>query len=159
MLQDHNEDDAGAGGSEEASTSILDSGVASDDTARVGSLGAAGPLSPFLTAPRMTSSNSFARLLTTGGVDGNACRSAAISAGGCSTSLNTKRFESTYLETPSTLAARNERKPLTQCSRPPRAQCGPATRARRGRPRVGRWARRRCRASVCSTDALACPTR
>src|SRR5258707_14776851 len=100
LLRDHNEDEAGAGAgsSEETPTSFLDSGLGSDDTAGVGSLGAAGPLSPFLTASRMTSSNSFARLLTTGGVDGNACRSAAISAGGCSTSLNTKRFESTYLE-------------------------------------------------------------
>jgi hypothetical protein len=79
--------------------SFLESGVASDDTAGVGSLSAAGPLSPFFTASRMTSSNSFARLLTTGGVDGNACRSPAISAGGCSASLNTKRFESTYLNT------------------------------------------------------------
>lgn len=94
LLQDHNDDDAGA-----RSTRSTSSGIASSDgTTGVGSLGAAGVLSPLLTAPRITSSSSFARLLTTGGVDGNACNSAAISAGGCSTSLNTKRLESTYLK-------------------------------------------------------------
>ncbi len=101
LLRDHNEDDAGAGAgySEETSESSLDS-----DTVRVGPSGAAGPLSPFFTASRMTSSSSFARLLTTGGVDENACKSAVISAGGCSTNLKTKRFDNTYLEQPSILA-------------------------------------------------------
>ena len=55
------------------------------------------PLSPFFTALRITSSSSLARLFTTGGVDENAWKSAAISAGGCSTNLNRKRFDNTYL--------------------------------------------------------------
>ena len=78
---------------------LLDSVLALADMAEVGPLGVAGPLRPFFTASRMISTKSLACLLTTDGVDGNVCRSAAISPGGFSTNLNTKQFESTYLET------------------------------------------------------------
>jgi hypothetical protein len=101
LLRDHSEDCGGIGpeGVNEISTSILfDSKTVSEDTAGGDFLGCSiASLSPFFTASRMTSSSSLARLLTTGGVGENAWRSPAISAGGCSTSLNTKRFDSTYL--------------------------------------------------------------
>ena len=159
-LQDHNDDDAGTG-----STRSTSSGIASSDgtgITGVGSLGGAEALNPLLTAPRITSSSSFARLLTTGGVDGNACNSAAISAGGWSTSLNTKRLESTYLKNVNqsvTAPTHPRTETCTLYSRPLRAQRGPARRARRGRPPAGRPARRRHQEPLYSTAVLACPTR
>lgn len=102
LLRDHSEDCGGTGaaGANEISTSIvLDSKMVSEDTAGGGSEGCSIELfSTFFTASRMTLSSSLARLLTTGGVDEKAWRSAAISPGGCSASLNTRRFESTYLD-------------------------------------------------------------
>ena len=96
LLRYDNEDDAGAEATCSQKHALLDSIIA--DMAGVGPLGVAGPLRPFLTASRMISIKSLARLLTTGGVNGNVCRSVAISTG-VFTNLNRKKFERMYLET------------------------------------------------------------
>ena len=118
------------------------------------------PLSPFFTASRITSSSSLARRFTTGGVNSNAWRSAAMSAGGCSASLNKKRLGSTYLNRISALKPYCERKnayPVLSSS-----SCGRrdlATHAKLERLRAGRLELRQCRAPACSIGARAYPTR